>query len=577
MIKKLYNILERQDRLRFLMVIILMAVAGVLETLSIGILIPFVTFLLDPALLLEHPIIIEHFYFLTKIDQDMLIYYLLLLIFICFFLKTLYFIWFHYIKNKFIFLFTNKLITKLFSSYIAKPYSLYLDDSSHNQLSTVVNEVGAFEQGIVIAGIEGLSEIIIVFFLVALLFVVNPAASLAIVLIGITLFAIFNILTKKKTLKWGYIRQKNEARIVEKLQQSYNGLKEILVYLKESFFINTFENVVKETTSVNIKKQTLLDIPKSFIEIIAIIIFIVVILIIYFNNPNPSYFIPILGLYVGVSFKLMPALNRIVVSSQRFRNATATFDKITNEVDIYNKNLELINEIKKEKIVPIKFEEKISFNNILFKYPSKNTQLFNDLSFAIRKGETIGIKGQSGEGKSTLINMICGFIIPDKGEILIDEKYNIQKNMRGWRSILGYIPQQTYLFNGSIKENICFSQNGPIDEKSFSDALNMAQLRDLVDSSPQKENTQVGERGMLLSGGQTQRIALARCLYKNPEILILDEATSSLDETNEKKILEAIRLLKGTKTIIIVSHRDSTLSFCDRILYLNKNKLSEKK
>ena len=267
MIKKLYNILERQDRLRFLMVIILMAVAGVLETLSIGILIPFVTFLLDPALLLEHPIIIEHFYFLTKIDQDMLIYYLLLLIFICFFLKTLYFIWFHYIKNKFIFLFTNKLITKLFSSYIAKPYSLYLDDSSHNQLSTVVNEVGAFEQGIVIAGIEGLSEIIIVFFLVALLFVVNPAASLAIVLIGITLFAIFNILTKKKTLKWGYIRQKNEARIVEKLQQSYNGLKEILVYLKESFFINTFENVVKETTSVNIKKQTLLDIPKSFIEI----------------------------------------------------------------------------------------------------------------------------------------------------------------------------------------------------------------------------------------------------------------------------------------------------------------------
>ena len=149
--------------------------------------------------------------------------------------------------------------------------------------------------------------------------------------------------------------------------------------------------------------------------------------------------------------------------------------------------------------------------------------------------------------------------------------------MRGWRSILGYIPQQTYLFNGSIKDNICFSKNSPIDNKSFNDAVNMAQLRDLINYSPQKENTQVGERGMLLSGGQTQRIALARCLYKNPEILILDEATSSLDEINEKKILESIKQLKGKKTIIIVSHRDSTLSFCDRIMYLSKNKLSENK
>ena len=173
--------------------------------------------------------------------------------------------------------------------------------------------------------------------------------------------------------------------------------------------------------------------------------------------------------------------------------------------------------------------------------------------------------------------MICGFIIPNEGEILVDGNYSIQKNVRGWRSIIGYIPQQTYLFNGSIKENICFSKNEPINKSSFNEAINMAQLRDLVDSSPQKENTQVGERGILLSGGQTQRIALARCLYRNPQILILDEATSSLDENNEKKILESIRLLKGIKTIIIVSHRDSALSFCDKIIHLSKTKRFENK
>ena len=577
MVRRFYNILEKDDRLRFFSIIVLMAIAGILETISIGILIPFITFLLDPSLLLEHKFVLEHFSFLTKIDENILIYYLLFSILITFVLKGVYFLWFHYTKNKFIFKLTNKLTTKLFSSYIAKPYSLYLDDSSHNQLSTCVNEVNEFEQGIVIAGIEGLSEIIIVIFLVFLIFVVNPLASLSIMLIGLVLFYLFNMVTKKKNLEWGYIRQRNEAKIVEKVQQSYNGLKEILIYLKESFFINTFEKIVGETTSVKIKTQTLVDIPKTFIEMIAVIIFIAVVLIIYFYNPNPSYFIPILGLYVGVSFKLMPALNRIVVCSQRFKNATATFNKISDEINVFDKNLELIREIKKNKITPIKFNQKLVLKNIFFRYPSKKDDLFDNLSLEIIKGQTIGIKGQSGEGKSTLINMICGFIIPNEGEILVDGNYSIQKNVRGWRSIIGYIPQQTYLFNGSIKENICFSKNEPINKSSFNEAINMAQLRDLVDSSPQKENTQVGERGILLSGGQTQRIALARCLYRNPQILILDEATSSLDENNEKKILESIRLLKGIKTIIIVSHRDSALSFCDKIIHLSKTKRFENK
>ncbi len=574
MISKFYNILEKQDKLRFTFIIILMAIAGIFESLSIGILIPFVSFLLDPDLLLKHKIVLEHFSFLTKIDKNYLIYYMLFFIFSTFFLKSIYFLCFHYIKNKFIFNFTNNLTIKLFSSYIAKPYSLYLDDSSHNQLSTCVNEVYQFQQNIVISGIEGLSETIIVFFLVALLFIVNPYASLLIVIIGLILFLLFHSFTKRKVQEWGFIRQKNEAKMIEKVQQSYSGLKEILVYLKETFFINTFEKIVGETTSVNIKKQTLLDIPKTIIEIIAIIIFIAIILIIYFYNSSPSYFIPILGLYVGVSFKLMPALNRIIVSSQNFRNATATLNKISKEMNIFNDNLKSIEELKKNNINIIKFNKNIKLKNISFKYPSKTTNLFNDINLEINKGEIIGIKGQSGEGKSTLINMICGFLVPDKGEILVDDDVNINTNIRGWRSILGYIPQQTYLFNGSLKENICFSKNGPVDEDSFNQAIDMAQLRNLVNASPDKENTQVGERGILLSGGQIQRISLARCLYKNPEIMILDEATSSLDSINEKKILESISLLKGKKTIIIVSHRDSSLSLCDRVLYLDKKKLS---
>jgi len=573
MFKKFFSILEKKDKKIFFGIVFLMAIAGFLEILSVGILIPFLSFLLDPALLLENEIVLKYFSFIVEIENEKLIYFLLLCIFVCFFLKAIFFTWFLYQKNKFIFSFSDNLTIKLFSSYITKPYSLYLDDSSHNQLSTCINEIRVFQTGILISGIEFLSELIITFFLIALLFVANPLAALSILFIGLVLFSLFQFFTKKKIYKWGEIRQKNESIMVEKVQQSYNGLKEILIYLKESFFLKTFEKIVRETSIINIKKQTLIDIPKTIIEIFAIIIFIVVIIIIYRFNPNPSYFIPILGLYVGVSFKLMPALNRLIVASQNIRNALVSLDKITDEVNKYYENLDSIIDLKKNTVTELKYEKNIILDNISFKYPSKNQNLFNNLKLEIKNGETIGIKGKSGEGKSTLINMICGFIIPNTGSVIVDG-VNINENVRGWRSIIGYIPQSTYLFNGTIKENICFSKNDEINENLLNKILDMSQLNDLINNSPDKENTLVGERGILLSGGQAQRIALARCLYKNPKVLILDEATSSLDDVNEQKILESIRLLKGKKTIIIVSHRESTLSFCDKIYHLeNKNLL----
>lgn len=572
MIKKFFSILEYKDKKKFFMIVVLMVMAGFLETLSIGILIPFISFLLDPSLLLEHQIVLNYFPILNQIDDEKLIYYLLVIIFACFFLKTIFFIWYLYTKNKFIFSFSDNLTIKLFSSYITKPYSLYLDDSSHNQLSTCINEIRVFQIGILIAGTEFLSELIIISCLISLLFIANPLAALSIFIIGLMFFSIFNFFTRKKLNFWGLVRQKNEAIIVEKVQQSYNGLKEILIYLKETFFLNTFEKIVTETSILNIKRQTLADVPKAIIEIIAIIIFIVVIVVIYSSNSEPSYFIPILGLYVGISFKLMPALNRVIVSTQNLRNASVSLDKISQEVSKYYENLEQINQLKKNEVGQIKFIDKIKLININFKYPSKSESLFKNLNLEIKYGETIGIKGVSGKGKSTLINMICGFIIPDDGIIAVDNE-DIHKNIRGWRSNLGYIPQSTYLFNGTIKENVCFSQNDEIDEKLYSKVIKMSQLEEVLENSPEKDNTIVGERGILLSGGQAQRIALARCLYKNSKVLILDEATTSLDENNEQKILESIKLLKGKKTIIIVSHRESTLSFCDKVFYLENKSL----
>lgn len=293
-------------------------------------------------------------------------------------------------------------------------------------------------------------------------------------------------------------------------------------------------------------------------------------------NSNFTYFIPILGLYVAVSFKLLPALNRIIVTTQKFKRSIASMEKIENELSNYRKNELLINDIISENnILPLNFEKNIIFNNISFKYSNMNNYVLEDLNLNIKKGEIVGIVGQSGEGKSTLVNILCGFVVPNSGHVLVDG-IDIRENTRGWRMLLGYVPQTTYLFNETIRSNVSFfSDEGKVNEKKVDISLKAAQLESLIANTPLGKDSIVGERGILLSGGQIQRIALARTIYKDPEVLIFDEATSSLDSENEKKILESIKLFKGKKTLIIVSHRESTLSFCDKIYKVHNQKCTQ--
>jgi ABC-type bacteriocin/lantibiotic exporter with double-glycine peptidase domain len=294
------------------------------------------------------------------------------------------------------------------------------------------------------------------------------------------------------------------------------------------------------------------------------------------SNKSIAYFIPIIGLYVGASYKLLPALNRIIVNAQKLKRSALITFRISSQLKNYEKNKKTLDKILMQKsVAPFKFKKNIILKDISFKYPGKNNFIFENINLNIKKGETIGIIGKSGEGKSTLANILCGFITPTSGSILVDD-FDIQINLRKWRAVIGYIPQLTYLFNDTISNNICFySDNKKNSKKKFEKVIKISQLAALIKENPLHKETMVGERGILLSGGQAQRIALARTIYKDPQILILDEATSSLDAENEKGILEAIKSFKGKKTIIIISHRERTLSFCDKIYKVKNKKCTE--
>jgi ABC-type multidrug transport system fused ATPase/permease subunit len=576
MFNNLNEILEKKEKFFFIIIIGMTVIAGLLEVISLGILIPFISFLLNPDIVTTDKYVLEYAPTLSYYKHSVLLFASLCFILFIFFLKSLYMTWFFYNRNTFVYKVSDNISVKMYSHYISSPYPSGFDSNSSNLILTCVNEIQVFIECILLGGIELISEIILVIFLVALLFIINPSASFVAASVGLILFLIFQSFTKNKLKKWGTIRQFNETQMIEKVQQGYNGIKEIMIFLKEHYFIEEYSKATQNKSRVNIKIQTLSDIPKVILEFVAIIIFVILVYIILQTNSSIEYFIPILGVYVGASFKLLPALNRIIVSMQKLKRGSSTTLRIKDQLKDYENSKEIINQILvQKKVIPLNFKKNIIFNNVCFKYPKKNNFILENINLTIENGETIGITGSSGEGKSTLINILCGFIAPTSGSVLVDGE-DIKNNKREWRSIIGYIPQTTYLFNDTIKNNISFySDLDKNNEKKLNESIKLSQLMSLIDDLPQKEESMVGERGASLSGGQAQRIAMARIIYKDPKVLILDEATSSLDSENEKRILESIKLFKGKKTLIIVSHRDSTLLFCDKIYKVQNKKCSQ--
>ena len=290
--------------------------------------------------------------------------------------------------------------------------------------------------------------------------------------------------------------------------------------------------------------------------------------------------LPTIGIFAAAAFRILPTSNRFLTAIQRLKYARPVINILFDELQIIKSNENINKEIDKKEITlkeKIFIKNKISFKNISYSYPERG-RVLDDLSLSIKKGSVIGIIGESGKGKTTFLRIVTGLLNISEGKYLIDDKLDLSKdsNMRKWQNTIGYVPQFVYLIDDTIKKNIIYGlDEKKIDQRKLDRALQLAQIKDFVNSLPEKENTIVGERGVKISGGQRQRIGIARAIYNEPEILIFDEATSSLDEITEESFFDQIYNLKKNKTIIIVSHKKSMLNKCDKIYELENKKLNE--
>ena len=382
-------------------------------------------------------------------------------------------------------------------------------------------------------------------------------------------FFLFSFFSKNKLIKWAKERASYEAKVINKLQTGFNLSKIIKIFFKNKKFDDEYHVNIRKFNYAIRNRGILGKLPRHIFEIIAVISLSS--LIIYFTKTGKEFgeIIILLGLFAAAMYRIFPAIVNIIVSLQNLHFNSPSVDILISEFKRPNYN----NIYKSNPKKKIEFKKSISLQKITFKYPESKKNILNKLNLNIKKKQIIGIAGSSGSGKTTLIDIILGILKPNKGNFKVDGKKFNDNQVYHWGKLIGYVPQGVYLLDDTIEKNIAFgSEENNFDIRKVITSAKKAQIHDFIMSLPKKYKTVLSEKGSNLSEGQKQRIAIARSLYQNPEILIFDEATSALDYKTEKSFINSLKLLKNKKTIIIIAHRYSVLKLCQKIYFFDFNK-----
>jgi ABC-type multidrug transport system fused ATPase/permease subunit len=571
-IKKINFLLEKKEKQKLIVLSIQLLIGTFFEMLSLGILIPIIGLLVKPALLNEYSLIKKLLNIIGNPNQKELIILGMLIIVFIYLIKSVYLIFLTWSQSNFSNKISTNLSKRLFQGYLFSPYIFHLNTNSSILLRNIQNDISSFTsvaQNTIII----LLELSVLIGIVSILILTEPIGALSIISYLFVAAIFFQKITKNKLLSLGKEKQNISPYVNKYLLQGLGGIKDIKIFRKENHFLNKFNIHNNIYAKINTKIYTMTMIPRLYLELLSISGLAALVITIVLQNKPIEMVITTMGVFAAASYRMIPSVNRILSSSQIIRSSIPAIDNLYLEFKKIEFNSKKY--INSEDI-NFSFKNQIEISNLSFSYSNnKDRFIFKNINLLIKKGEMLGIVGTSGSGKSTFIDNIMGLLDPTFGEILIDD-INIQLNLNLWKSFIGYVPQNIYLIDDTIEANIAFGlSSNEISQSQLNACIKSAQLSDYITNLENGLSTIVGERGARISGGQRQRIGIARALYHNPQILILDEATSSLDNDTEKKIMEDIIKLKGKKTLIIIAHRTSTLESCDRIIKFDDSLFKE--
>ncbi len=545
-----------------------MIIGMMFEILGLGIVIPILGLMLTPDIKVEYPQLQPLLEFLNNPTQKELILGGVITLITIYIIKSIFVVYLTKVQSKYGSRLCANLSRELFNGYIRQPYVFHIANNSSRLIKNIQVETIQFLE-LVRAVMTLLVEVTVIVGVASLLIYSEPIGALIMISFFVVSTTLFQQLSKKKLITWGAKRQFYELNMMKNLVEGLNGIKDVKVFNKEKYFINYYVKNNYEYHQLNMKYYSLKQYPRVFLEMLSVAGLMGLVFLMTLQGRSPALIMPIIGVFAASAFRLMPSFNKIIVSIQTFRFSNSIINILFEEL----KNIRLHEQQDSNNFNKIHFLNTISIENINFQYPTASEKTLSNFNLFIQKGQSIGILGPSGSGKSTFVNIFLGLLHPQSGTIKVDD-INISNDLNSWRNIIGYVPQSIYLIDDTIISNIAFGiKLEEVDMNRINEVVHLAQLTSLIEQLPDGLNTNVGERGVKISGGQLQRIGIARALYNNPSILVLDESTSALDNFTEKEIMKSVELLLSKSiTVIIIAHRLTTLEQCDIIYRLEKHK-----
>lgn len=570
MLRRIHGLLTRRERLQVLGFLVLMLIGATLEVVGVSLVLPFIQIISTPEIIQTNNWLSRVYLFLQfESERSFLVGVGLLLLFV-YFAKNLFFLGFYHLQNQFLRVKKVALAKEMMSFYMRMPYSHHLNHNT-NQIVYNMHTATRLVDAVLLSLMIIVTELTVMGVILTLLFVIQPVTTvLAILIVGGAAVGLYKLI-RKKIASYTARQFVHSVKVTKTLYEALGGIKEIKVLGREDHFIRTYIEHYNAEAALSQYTNTVNQAPRLFMEMIlvgGVMAFVTAVLL---TNQPTAGLIPSLALFAVAALRLMPSVNRVLVSTIMYRQGSDFVGLVDENIkDIRQVSLPAVDERSGNSF---KFDREIELRGLTYQYGGVERPAVDGVSLTITKGQSVAFVGQSGAGKTTIVDVMLGLLSPTKGAIYVDG-VDVASQLAGWQRKLGYIPQQIYLADDTVRRNIAFGvDDAEIDDKRIWEALEGAQLASFIRTLPEGLNTVVGERGVRLSGGQRQRIGIARCLYGDSEILIMDEATSALDNETEQGVVQAIEKLTGTKTIIVIAHRLSTVAKCQRLFFMNEGRV----
>ncbi|MCS3904376.1 ABC-type bacteriocin/lantibiotic exporter with double-glycine peptidase domain [Methylohalomonas lacus] len=575
--RKIFFLLSRGERRRGILVLGMITVMAVLETAGVASVMPFLSVLANPEVVRTNDklaLIYATFDF-NSVDDFLMVLgigaFLLILVSAVFRGITVY------VMNRYVEMRGHGLACRLLETYLRQPYSFFLNRHSGDLSKSVLSEVAQLVSNVLRPGMELVAYSIVLLGILSLLLLIDPLLALAVGVVLGGLYGILYMMVRKRLARIGQDRiQANQERFTA-AGEALSGIKDIKLLGREHAYLDRFLGPSFRFARHQATSHTLSQVPNYLVEAIAFGGIIVLVLVMLSNRGGVEggmgEVLPLLGLYTFAGYRLKPAAQKLFSSLAKLRFGGPVLEAVYQDLE-QRTALAEIRDVAEQPLVP---KDAIALKDIYYTYPGAAREALSGINLSIPVGSSLGLIGTTGAGKTTLVDIILGLLRPTRGRIIVDDEPVTDSNLRAWQQTLGYVPQDIFLADNTVAENIALGIAADrIDRQQVERCARMAQVHEFImQEMPEQYETRVGERGVRLSGGQRQRLGIARALYHDPAILVFDEATSALDTVTEQAVMEAIEGLHHKKTVILIAHRLTTVSNCDRIVRLERGRAME--